>query len=133
MYWWDWTCGHAVGQREGKEMEKNSKVKNSTRSFENGLRNLGKEQYVLTLYVTGTTPRAVRAIENVREICETHLKGHYELTVIDIYQQPALAKGQQIIAVPTLIKKLPPPLRRIIGDLSDREQVLYGLDLKLKE
>ena len=114
-------------------MEKKGKTKNSTKAFEKGLRSPGKEKYVLTLYVTGTTPRALRAIDNVREICETHLKGHYQLSVVDIYQQPALARGEQIIAVPTLIKKLPLPLRRIIGDLSNKEQVLYGLDLKPKE
>jgi circadian clock protein KaiB len=89
-----------------------------------------RPQYVLRLYVTGLTPRSVRAITNIKEICEEHLKGRYDLQVIDIYQQPVLARGEQIIAVPTLIKKLPPPLRRIIGDLSDRERVLIGLDLK---
>jgi circadian clock protein KaiB len=114
-------------------MEKKNGAKNSTAAFEKGLCGLGKEKYILTLYVTGTTPRALRSIENVREICETHLQGRYQLSVVDIYQQPALAKGEQIIAVPTLLKKLPLPLRRIIGDLSNRERVLYGLDLKPKE
>jgi circadian clock protein KaiB len=87
-------------------------------------------QYVLRLYVTGMTPRSARAIENVRAICEEHLQGRYELQVIDIYQQPVLAKGEQIIAAPTLIKKLPLPLRRIIGDMSDEGRVLVGLDLR---
>ncbi len=114
-------------------MEKKSEARNSTKTFEKGLRSLDKEQHVLTLYVTGTTPRALRAIDNIRKICDTHLKGRYKLSVVDIYQQPALAKGEQIIATPTLLKKLPPPLRRIIGDLSDTERVLYGLDLKPKE
>lgn len=72
----------------------------------------------------------MRAISNIKEICEARLKGRYSLRVIDIYQQPALAKGEQIVAVPTLIKHLPPPLRRIIGDLSDRERVLIGLDIR---
>ena len=76
------------------------------------------------------TPRSTRAIENVRAICEAHLQGRYELDVIDIYQQPVLAKGEQIVAAPTLIKQLPAPLRRIIGDLSNRERVLVGLDLR---
>jgi circadian clock protein KaiB len=89
--------------------------------------------YELRLYVTGQTPNSTRAIANLKTICETHLKGRYELTVVDIYQQPALAKGAQIIATPTLIKKLPPPLRRIIGDLSNTERVLYGLDLRPKK
>ena len=88
------------------------------------------ELYVLRLYVTGLTPRSTRAIENVRAICEEHLQGRYELEVIDIYQQPVLAKGEQIVAAPTLIRQLPAPLRRIIGDLSNRERVLVGLDLR---
>ena len=90
----------------------------------------GRDRYVLRLYVAGVTPRSVHAIENVKTVCETHLQGQYELQVIDIYQQPALAKGDQIIAVPTLIKKLPAPLRMLIGDLSDVERVLVGLDLR---
>ena len=88
------------------------------------------EPYVLRLYVTGLTPRSTRAIENVRAICEAHLQGRYELEVIDIYQQPVLAKGEQIVAAPTLIKQLPAPLRRIIGDLSNRDRVLVGLDIR---
>jgi circadian clock protein KaiB len=88
------------------------------------------ERYVLRLYVTGMTPRSMRAIENVRRICDTRLPGRYELEVIDIYQQPALAKGEQIIAAPTLIRKLPLPLRRVIGDMSSTERVLLGLDLQ---
>jgi circadian clock protein KaiB len=82
------------------------------------------------LYVAGMTPRSARALANIKEICEEHLKGIYALQVIDIYQQPVLAQGDQIIAVPTLLKRLPLPLRRLIGDLSDRERVLIGLDLR---
>lgn len=88
--------------------------------------------HVLYLYVTGTTPRSIRAIANLRKICEEHLKGRYELEVIDLYQQPELAAGNHIVAAPTLIKKLPEPLRRIIGDMSDTERVLIGLDLRPK-
>jgi circadian clock protein KaiB len=88
------------------------------------------ERYVLRLYVTGMTPRSTRAVENVRAICEQHLHGRYELEIVDIYQQPSLAKGEQIIAAPTLIKKLPLPLRRVIGDLSSTDRVLVGLDIK---
>ena len=88
------------------------------------------ERYVLRLYVTGLTPRSTRAIENVRKICDEHLAGKCDLEVIDIYQQPTLAKGDQIIAAPTLIKQLPLPLRRIIGDMSSTERVLLGLDLR---
>jgi len=89
----------------------------------------GSERYVLRLYVAGMTPRAGRAIENVRAVCDEHLDGRFDLEVVDIYQQPALAKGEQIIAAPTLIKTLPLPLRRIIGDMSDRDRLLVGLDL----
>lgn len=86
-------------------------------------------RYVLRLYVTGMTPRSGRAVKNLQAICDEFLEGRYDLEVIDIYQQPALTMGEQIIAAPTLIKKLPLPMRRIIGDMSNRERVLLGLDL----
>ncbi|MEX1275646.1 MAG: circadian clock protein KaiB [Bacteroidota bacterium] len=89
-----------------------------------------KKKYVLRLYITGLTTRSMRAIANIKEICENHLNGRYDLEVIDIYKNPRLAKGEQIIASPTLIKKLPLPLRRFIGDLSDTERILLGLDLQ---
>jgi circadian clock protein KaiB len=89
----------------------------------------GNETYVLRLYVTGQTPRSLRAIENIKRICEKHLSGRYDLEVIDIYQRPSLAAGERIIAVPTLVKSLPAPIRRFVGDLSDTEKVLFGLDL----
>jgi len=89
-----------------------------------------KAKYLLRLYVTGTTGRSVRAIQNVRRICETHLKGLYDLEVVDIYKNLPLARGDQIIAAPTLIKRLPAPLRRLIGDMSDEERVLIGLDIR---
>lgn len=92
-----------------------------------------KEQpYVLRLYVAGITPRSEQAIRTVTAICEEHLAGRYELEVIDIYQQPTLAKGEQIIAAPTLIKKLPAPLRRFIGNMANKEKILVGLDLRPK-
>jgi len=87
------------------------------------------DRYILRLYVTGLTPRSSRAVKNLKAVCDEYLAGRYDLEVIDIYQQPVLARGEQIIAAPTLIKKLPLPVRRIIGDLSDRERVLIGLDL----
>jgi circadian clock protein KaiB len=86
--------------------------------------------YVLRLYITGNTPRAMRAVVNIRKICEEHLEGHYDLEIIDISQHPTLAEGEQIIAAPTLIKKLPQPLRRFIGDMSQTERILLGLDLR---
>jgi circadian clock protein KaiB len=87
-------------------------------------------KYVLRLYVTGTTGKSVRAIQNVRRICEEHLQGLYDLEVIDIYKNLPLARGDQIIAAPTLIKQLPAPLRRLIGDMSDEQRVLLGLDIR---
>jgi circadian clock protein KaiB len=87
-------------------------------------------RYILKLYVTGMTKNSVRAIQNIRKICEEHLDGNYELEVIDIYQHPTLASDEQIIAAPTLIKKLPLPLRKFIGDLSGTEKILLGLDLR---
>lgn len=87
-------------------------------------------QYVLKLYVTGKTPRAEQAIENLRRICEEDLQGQYDLEIIDVLERPQLAEDEKILATPTLIKALPPPLRRVIGDLSDKEKVLLGLDVR---
>ena len=86
-------------------------------------------EYVLKLYVAGMTSRSVRAVQNVRAFCETHLEGRYDLQIIDVYQQPALARSEQLIAAPTLIKQLPLPLRRLIGDMSNEDRMLIGLDL----
>jgi len=91
------------------------------------------QKYVLRLYVAGITPRSQQAIRTVTAICEEHLADRYELEVIDIYQQPTLAKGEQIVAAPTLIKKLPVPLRKFIGSMADKEKILVGLDLRPKE
>ena len=95
-------------------------------------RNAVSDRYILRLYVAGQSPNSVRAIANIKAICAENLDGRYTLEVIDLYQQPQLAKDHQIVAVPTLIRKLPPPLRRIIGDLSNTERVLVGLDLLAK-
>ena len=89
-----------------------------------------EERYMLRLYVTGMTPRSTEAFASIKAICEEYLQGRYDLEVIDIYEHPQLAKDEQIIAVPTLVKKLPAPLRRFIGNLSDKERVLLGLDLR---
>ncbi|MDZ4805786.1 MAG: circadian clock KaiB family protein [Candidatus Eisenbacteria bacterium] len=91
-----------------------------------------QDRYILRLYVTGMTPRSTQAFAAIKAVCEEHLHGRYDLEVIDIYQHPQLAKDEQIVAVPTLVKKLPAPLRRLIGDLSDMERVLFGLDLRHK-
>jgi len=93
-------------------------------------RSSGVETFVLRLYVAGTSERSAHAIHNAKQICDEHLAGRYELEVIDIFQQPGRAKDDQILAVPTLIKKLPAPLKRFIGDLSNRDVVLVGLDVK---
>jgi circadian clock protein KaiB len=109
------------------------KVKTSTAEFEKAAAMQQRAKYVLRLYVTGMTPKSTRAIANVQKLCEKYLEGAYELKVIDIYQQPQLAKGEQIIATPTLIKQLPLPFRKLIGDMSDTEKFLIGIDLKSKE
>jgi circadian clock protein KaiB len=103
--------------------------RNLRAAFERAVEAPHAGRYVLRLYVTGMTPRSARAVNNLRAICDEYLEGRYDLEVIDIYQQPVLTKGEQIIAAPTLIKKLPLPMRRIIGDMSNRERVLVGLDL----
>ncbi len=91
-----------------------------------------RQQYVLRLYVAGMTPRSQTAIRSVTAVCEQYLKNNYDLEVVDLYQQPMLARGEQIIAAPTLIKKLPAPLRRLIGNMADQDRVLVGLDLRPK-
>ena len=110
--------------------EKKVNIKSSENVFDLAMSESGKGRYILRLYVTGATNRSVEAITNIKRICEEYLEGRYELEVIDLYQMPSLAQGDQIIATPTLIKKLPLPFRRIIGDLSNIEKVLLGLDLK---
>jgi circadian clock protein KaiB len=90
-------------------------------------------KYVLRLYVSGSTAKSALAVENIKRICEQHLKDRYDLEVIDIYQQPNLAREEQIVAVPTLIKRFPAPQRRLIGDLSSQQKVLFGLGLGMRE
>lgn len=89
------------------------------------------EFWELRLYVAGQTSKSVAAVANLHQLCDKHLKGQYRIEVIDLLRQPQLAAGDQILAVPTLVRKLPPPLRRIIGDLSNTERVLVGLDIRL--
>jgi circadian clock protein KaiB len=108
------------------------KRKTSTEEFEKAALRRDRAKYIFRLYVTGMTPKSTQAIANVQKLCEEHLAGCYELKVIDIYQQPELAKGEQIIATPTLIRKLPLPLRKFIGNMSETERFLVGIDLKPK-
>ncbi len=113
-------------------MSKKNEVKSPLKEFDISVQKFKNETYVLKLYVTGLTPQSIKAIDNLKKICEENLKGRYNLEVIDLYKNPSLASGEQIIAAPTLIKKLPLPLRRVIGDMSNKERVIVGLDLELK-
>jgi circadian clock protein KaiB len=88
------------------------------------------ETWHLRLYVAGETPRAAAALANLKHVCEAHLSGRYTIEVVDLFKNPRLAAGDQIIAVPTLVRRLPPPIKKIIGDLSNEERVLVGLDLR---
>ncbi len=89
-----------------------------------------KPKYELRLYVAGQTPKCIAAFANLKRICDEHLNGEYKIEIVDLIQNPQLAQGDQIIAIPTLVRKLPPPLKKIIGDLSNTERVLVGLDIK---
>jgi circadian clock protein KaiB len=91
------------------------------------------DQYLLRLYVAGQTPKCMTAFVNLKKICEEHLAGQYQIEVIDLLENPTLARGDQILAIPTLVRKLPEPVRKIIGDLSNTERVLIGLDLQLRK
>jgi circadian clock protein KaiB len=109
---------------------KRAKPDDESKAFEKALAGEpDSEHYLLRLFVTGTTPRSAMAIQNIRAICEQRLQGRYDLEVIDIYQHPEQSKLQQIVVTPTLVKNLPLPVRKVIGDLSDIERVLVGLDI----
>ncbi len=107
-----------------------TKISQAQAALEKAAAQQQAQRYVLRLYITGMTRRSMQAVGNIRKICEEHLEGRYDLEVIDIHQQPTLAEGEQIIAAPTLIKKLPLPLRRFIGDMSNTERILLGMDLR---
>jgi circadian clock protein KaiB len=113
--------------------KKKSNPESIKSKLERATRDKSKLFYVLRLFVTGMTPNSQAAIENVRELCETYLKGRYQLDVVDIYQNPHSASKEQIIAAPTLIKKLPLPLRKFVGDMTKTKKILVGLDLKIEE
>jgi circadian clock protein KaiB len=102
----------------------------STQAFEDAVAaSSNAEYYRLVLFVSGSTPRSLRAIENIKKLCEERLQGRYSIEVVDAYQHPDYLKPEQILVTPTLIKRLPLPIRRIVGDLSDRERLLKGLDI----
>ncbi len=91
---------------------------------------VSSEMYQLRLYVAGQTPKSLEAFANLKRICEVHLNGRYKIEIVDLLENPKLARGDQILAIPTLVRKLPPPIKKIIGDLSNTERVLVGLDLR---
>ena len=105
------------------------KVQDQYKAFEKAVNRRDRQKYVLTLYVAGISPRSEQAIRSVKELCEQHLKNRYELQIVDIYQHPESLKEAQIIAAPTLVKKLPLPLRRLIGNMTDKERLILALDL----
>ncbi len=109
------------------------KPKDSLSEFEQEIKKSEKEKYVLRLYIAGMSSKSKIAIQNIKRICEGNLSGHYDLEIIDVYKQPVLAEGDQIVATPTLIKKLPVPIRTFIGDMSKEEKILIGLDLRQKK
>lgn len=114
----------------GRKQKSSRKPQSKTKQYERALVAAdGCEHYVLRLYVSGATPRSVRAIQNIKRVCETRLKDRYDLEIIDLYQHPGLVVADQVVAAPTLIKRLPLPVRKLIGDLSSDEHVLLGLDL----
>jgi circadian clock protein KaiB len=117
-----------VGQKPSTDMKKSSAKKNPVKK---GPAKAGKSDfYRLRLYIAGQTPNSVTAIANLKKICEDKLKGKYRIEVVDLLEKPQLAKGDQIIAIPTLVRRLPPPVKKIIGNLSKTESVIVGLDLQ---
>lgn len=115
-------------ERKGKIIGKKM-VKKKTPSMTSKKVKKGNEVWNLRLYVAGQTPKSLTALINLKKICDEHLKGKYQIEVIDLLKNPKLAKGDQILAIPTLVRRLPPPLKKILGDLSDTERVIVGLDL----
>jgi len=118
------------GPAQDREPALDVGTERTLKEFEKLVADLAKPNYLFRLYVSGSTPRSAVAVTNVRRICEQYLRGHYELEVIDVYQQPAATKQAQIIAVPTLIKELPLPLQKFVGDMSNAERIVIGLNLR---
>ena len=118
-----------------RKIKRGSKIKRK-RSAESSARKRTTKRsarYALRLYITGQTPRSLQSVENLRALCDKYIPNQFDLEVVDIYQQPAMAAAGQIIAAPTLIKSMPLPLRRLVGDFSDQNRVILGLDIKLDE
>lgn len=119
--------------RKKKKLDEELPLQDTAGAFELALLGMDQGNYVLRLYVSGMTPNSLRAVENVRKICAKHLEGRYQLEIIDIYQQPFFAKEGQIIATPTLVKELPEPLRKFIGDMSHTDRILIGLGIRTRK
>jgi circadian clock protein KaiB len=119
------------GNSRTARKQSEAEAPNAKEAFEKALekRSSRRAEYILRLYVTGSSPRSLKAVYNLKKLCEEYLPDNYDLEVIDIYEDPAAARSEQIIAAPTLIKQLPMPLRRFVGDLSDTRKLLVGLDL----
>jgi circadian clock protein KaiB len=115
---------------DGQDLDLRSETDQTLQEFEKLVADLATPTYLFRLYVSGSSARSALAITNVRRICEQYLAGHYELEVIDVYQQPAETKTAQVIAVPTLIKQVPLPPQRFVGDMSDAERIVIGLCLR---
>lgn len=119
-----------IAKKKQRTRQRPDHALSQTAAFEKILRQTDdRTHYILKLYITGTTPRSGEAIANIRSLCEEHLSGRYDLEVVDIYQQPAMAAGEQIIAAPTLVKEFPIPTKRMVGDLGNRDRVLVGLQI----
>jgi circadian clock protein KaiB len=116
-----------VAKQAGKAMKKSDKPAAPARAESDAI---ADDQYKLRLYVAGQTPKSIAAFANLKKLCDEYLPGRYKIEVIDLVENPQLAAGDQILALPTLVRKLPPPLKRIIGNLSDKEKFLVGMDLK---
>ena len=112
---------------------KTNRTKPATPPLTGGAREKKLDTYVLRLYVAGQTPKSMTAFDNLKKICEEYLEGRYQIQVVDLLKNPQLASGDQILAIPTLVRRLPKPIRKIIGDLSNTERVLIGLDLVPRE
>ena len=119
------------GKSNGKGRPLKTKLRNATEAFEEALNGgaLRRAKYILRLYVTGSSAVSLRAVSNLKKLCEEHFPNDYDLEVIDIYENPTAAREEQIIAAPTLVKKLPRPLRKFVGDLSNTQKILVGLDI----
>ena len=118
------TSANTKANKSTKPAKSNTGTKSASRTRRH------KKGYELRLYVAGQTPKSIAAFANLKKICDEHLAGQYQIEVIDLLKEPQLASGDQIVAIPTLVRKLPAPIRKIIGDLSDTERVLVGLNLR---